>query len=181
MKCPQPFKLGRPAISQWPEINGPMCLFANGGVTYSHGMMVECSENGGYDIMYGTVESDSAYGNFIVKMITELIALENTAFSQPYYSVHPYAHLLRGEVRSFLKEFYNNVSALADRETYTFWEHQYQESPHKTHEEAWFLMRCRWLLYMDTNRKLQLLPAVPRKWLEDGKEIRFTGWHKNRR
>lgn len=164
-----------PAIAQWPEIAGPMCLFTDGGKTFSHGMMVECSENGCYDIMYGIVDPNSAYGSFIVKMVTELIALENTAFSQPYYSVHPYAHLLRGEVRSFLKEFYNNVSALADRETYTFWEHQYQESPHKTHEEAWFLMRCRWLLYMDAVHELRFLPAVPRKWLEDGKQICFEG------
>ena len=164
-----------PAIAQWPEIAGPMCLFTDGGKTFSHGMMVECSENGCYDIMYGIVEPNSPYANFIVKMVTELIALENTAFSQPYYSVHPYAHLLRGETKSFLKEFYNNVSALADRETYTFWEHQYQESPHKTHEEAWFLMRCRWLLYLDALHELRFLPAVPRKWLEDGKQISFKG------
>lgn len=164
-----------PAIAQWPEIAGPMCLFADGGKTFSHGMMVDCSENGCYDIMYGIVEPDSPYGSFIVKSVAEMAALENTVFSQPYYSVHPYAHLLRGEVHSFLKEFYNNVSALADRETYTFWEHQYQESPHKTHEEAWFLMRCRWLLYMDARHELRFLPAVPRKWLEDGKRIRFTG------
>ena len=164
-----------PAISQWPEINGPMCLFANGGVTYSHGMMVECSENGCYDIMYGIVDPNSDFGSFTIKAVTELIALENTSFSQPYYSVHPYVHLLRGETRSFLKEFYNNVSALADRQTYTFWEHQYQESPHKTHEEAWFLMRCRWLLFMDNTDTLQLLRGVPRAWLEEGKTISYSG------
>lgn len=164
-----------PAISQWPEINGPMCLFANGGVTYSHGMMVECSENGCYDIMYGIVDPCSDFGNFIIKAVTELIALENTSFSQPYYSVHPYVHLLRGETRSFLKEFYNNVSALADRQTYTFWEHMYQESPHKTHEEAWFLMRCRWMLFMDHSDTLQLLRGVPRAWLERGKTISYSG------
>ncbi len=164
-----------PAISQWPEINGPMCLFANGGITYSHGMMVECSENGCYDIMYGIVDPNSDFGSFTIKAVTELIALENTSFSQPYYSVHPYVHLLRGETRSFLKEFYNNVSALADRETYTFWEHQYQESPHKTHEEAWFLMRCRWMLFMDDEHSLQLLKGVPRAWLESGKTIAYSG------
>lgn len=162
-----------PAIAQWPEINGPMCLFANGGVTFSHGMMMECSENGCYDIMYGVVEPDSVFGSFIIKMVTELEGLENTLFSQPYYSVHPYVHLLRGETRSFLKEFYNNMSALADRETYSFWEHQYQESPHKTHEEAWFLMRCRWMLFMDNDSTLKLLWGVPRAWLTDGKIISF--------
>ena len=36
-------------------------------------------------------------------------------------------------------------------------------------------MRCRWLLYMDAGKQLNFLPAVPRKWLEDGKQIRFQG------
>lgn len=162
-----------PAIAQWPEINGPMCLFANGGKTFSHGMMVECSENGCYDILYGLLPPDSDFATFTIQAVTELINLENTSFSQPYYSVHPLVHLLRGETRSFLKEFYNNVSALADRETYTFWEHQYQESPHKTHEEAWFLMRCRWMLFMDQCGRLELLRGVPRAWLGDGKTISY--------
>ena len=96
-------------------------------------------------------------------------------FSQPYYSPHPYAHLRRGERNAFLKEYYNNVSSLADRETYTFWEHYYQVSPHKTHEEAWFLMRCRWMLYLEDGDHLAIMPGVPRMWLADGKSIAVSG------
>jgi hypothetical protein len=51
-------------------------------------------------------------------------------------------------VKPFLKTYYNPFSALADRETYTFWEHLYKVSVHKTHEEAWFLMETRWMLYL---------------------------------
>ena len=45
-------------------------------------------------------------------------------------------HLRRGEVKPFLKAYYNAVASLADRQTYTFWEHYFHASPHKTHEEA---------------------------------------------
>ena len=104
-----------------------------------------------------------------------MLAIDNVAFSQPYYCVQPYTNLNLGQIGAFLKEFYNNMSALADRETYTFWEHLYQVSPHKTHEEGWFLMRCRWMLYMDEYGKFQIFGAIPRAWMEDGKEISFNG------
>jgi hypothetical protein len=162
-----------PSYSPWPENIGMLCQFVNRKNCYSHGSMVPVSENGHYDIMYGIIEPDSVYANFITKMTTEIFFLNNTTFTQPYYSVHPFTHLLRGEVNAFLKEFYNNVSALADREVYSFWEHLYLVSPHKTHEEGWFLMRCRWMLYMDYFGKLSILPGVPRAWLNDGCVISF--------
>jgi hypothetical protein len=85
--------------------------------------------------------------------------------------MHPWVHLKRGEVKPFLKAYYNTFAGLADRETYTFWEHYYQVSPHKTHEEGWFLMQTRWMLYMEEDSALKLLPGIPRKWLEQGKRI----------
>lgn len=164
-----------PSNPSWPETDGALCLKSDKMLTFSHGSMVEISDGGHYEIMYGLIDKDSAYGKFVLKSTSELDFLDNTAFSQPYYSPHPYTHLLKGEVKPFLKEFYSLVSALADRETYTFWEHLYQVSPHKTHEEGWFLMRCRWMLFLDTFGELKLLPGVPRKWLENGKEISFCG------
>jgi hypothetical protein len=74
-------------------------------------------------------------------------------------------------VKPFIKTYYNTFSALADRETYSFWEHLYQVSPHKTHEEGWFLMETRWMLYLEDGQTLRLLPGIPRKWLEEGKKI----------
>ena len=93
---------------------------------------------------------------------------------QPYYSEHPMAHLQRGEVKAFLAAFYNGFSSLADRETYSFYECYNHPSSHKTHEEAWFLMQTRWMLYMEEGDTLRLLPGIPRAWLEDGKRIAFT-------
>ncbi len=79
-----------------------------------------------------------------------------------------------GMVKPFLKTYYNTFSALADRETYTFWEHLYHASPHKTHEEAWFLMETRWMLYMEDGSTLRLLNTIPREWMEDGKTIELN-------
>ena len=77
-------------------------------------------------------------------------------------------HLRRGEVKPFLKSYYNTVAGLADRDTYTFWEHYFGASPHKTHEEAWFLMDSRWMLYMERGEGLDLLPGIPRDYLQAG-------------
>ena len=95
----------------------------------------------------------------------------NAGFSQPYYCRHDWLHLKRGEVAAYLRTYYTQLAALQDRETYTFWEHYYGVSQHKTHEEGWFLMQTRWMLYMEEGSTLHLLPGIPRAWLEDGKRI----------
>ena len=99
------------------------------------------------------------------------ITRENAALSQPYYCRHDIAHLRRGEVKLFLKAFYNQFTALQDRQTYTFWEHYYHLTSHKTHEEAWFLMKCRWMLAYEEKNTLELFRCIPRKWLENGKRV----------
>ncbi len=103
----------------------------------------------------------------------ELFYQNNAAFSQPYYSRHDWIQAKLGLVKPFLKTYYNTFSALADRETYTFWEHLFHATPHKTHEEAWFLMETRWMLYLEAGSTLRLLNTIPRNWLEDGKTIEF--------
>jgi hypothetical protein len=108
---------------------------------------------------------------WLVKTHQELFTARNAAFSQPYYVRHDYAHLRRGETAAFLKTYYNQMSALADRETYTFWEHLFGASPHKTHEEGWFLMQTRWMLWLEEGTTLRLLTGVPRAWLAHGRKI----------
>lgn len=166
-----------PSVSPWPEYKGPLCLYAEGGDWYTHGsVLIRDSLIGPvWLFMQEVISVDELYGKFILDLITEHFNLRNVGFSQPYYSCHPYVHLKRGEVKPFLKEFYNGFSGLADRETYTFWEHYHHVSPHKTHEEAWFLMRCRWMLYMEDGETLNILPGIPRIWLENGKRISLKG------
>jgi hypothetical protein len=85
--------------------------------------------------------------------------------------------LRRGEVKQYLKTYFNQFASLQDRETYTFWEHYVGvgESQHKTHEEGWFLMQSRWMLWDEDHATdtLRLLSMIPRTWLESGKAIKL--------
>jgi hypothetical protein len=109
--------------------------------------------------------------NFLLGFYSELMYSRNTAFSQPYLSRHPWVHLRRGETKAFLKAYYTGLASLADRETYSWWEHYFHVSPHKTHEEASFLLQTRWMLYLEEGDTLSLLRGVPRAWLSDGQNI----------
>lgn len=151
-------------------------LHAEGGRWFTHGAMVSRDSMLGplYLIFQEVLEPGELAATFLLKYHCELMTKRNVAFSQPYYSRHPIAHLRRGETKPFLKAYYNTMASLADRETYTFWEHYFLASPHKTHEEAWFLMETRWMLYMERGETLALLQGIPRSYLENGKRIELS-------
>ncbi len=165
-----------PTVAPWTEYPGPLTLYAEGGNWYSHGTnTIRDILNVQYLILHGVIDPREQMAGFIADYFAEFLCSRNLAFSQPYYSPHCYNNLLRGEVKAFLSEFYNGFAALADRGTYSFWEHFFHASPHKLHEETWFLMRCRWMLYIEDGRDLKILPGVPRAWLQDGKAISVEG------
>ena len=70
---------------------------------------------------------------------------ENASLSQPYYCRHDYAHLCcarRGQI--VFKGFYNQLTALQDRESYAFWEHYHVGEPvQNTRRGSWMLMQVR--------------------------------------
>lgn len=117
------------------------------------------------------IEADEPAALNMLNYHADVLFQQNSSFSQPYYSRQDWLQARLGLVKPFLKNYYDSMAALADRETYTFWEHVFGASPHKTHEEAWFLMQTRWMLYMEEGDCLNLLKTIPRAWLEDGKEI----------
>jgi hypothetical protein len=166
-----------PSVAPWAEARGPLSLHVDDGDWFSHAAASLRDTLLGpiHLLIQEVVRPDEPYADFLLNGFSELFYLKNVAFSQPYYSTHPWAHLQRREVKAFLKEFYNGVSSLADRQTYSFWEHYHHASPHKTHEEAWFLMRCRWMLYLEAGDCLRLLPGVPRAWLQNGECIEVDG------
>jgi hypothetical protein len=166
-----------PALPPWAEYCGPVSLFAEGGNWYTHGAFVARDSLVGplYLVFQEVLGVDELPARWLLETHAELMTERNAAFSQPYYAPHARVHLQRGEVKPFLKTYYNTVAALADRETYTFWEHFQLISPHKTHEEGWFLMQTRWMLYLESGSDLYLLPGIPRKWLEDGKKLEMDG------
>ncbi|MCG3147439.1 MAG: hypothetical protein PCFJNLEI_00879 [Verrucomicrobiae bacterium] len=164
-----------PTCPAWAEARGPAALHVDGSTCNSHGATTCRDSLIGplYLIIQEVIDAKEWMGECLLKSHHELFTLQNAGYSQPYYVRHDYAHIRRGEAAAFIKTYYNQFSALADRETYTFWEHYFGASPHKTHEEGWFLMQTRWMLWLEDGATLRLLTGVPRAWLEHGKEIKL--------
>jgi hypothetical protein len=156
-----------PAMPPWPEADAPRALYLKPENFFSHGTFSVADALLGplYLVFCGILEPAEPEALMMMRSHSELFYQHNTVFSQPYYSRHNAIQLRLGWTKPFLKTWYNTFSALADRETYTFWEHLYHASPHKTHEEAWFLMETRWMLYMEEGPVLHLLRGIPRDWM----------------
>ena len=166
-----------PLLPPCTEDRGGTSLHALGGMSFSHGAISVRDALLGplWLVTAGILDANSLQADFLLKSNQAPFTVENAALSQPYYCRHDYAHLLRGEVKPFLKTYYNQMTALQDRETYTFWEHYYHISSHKTHEEAWFLWQTRWMLCMEQGTTLHLLRGIPRDWMGAGKRIEIDG------
>ena len=166
-----------PTVPPWAEARGLLSLYAERGSWFSH-LTFFCRDSllGPLHLIFQEViNPNEEAANLMMSYCTELMHTRNVAFSQPYYSQHPWVHLRRGEVKAFLKSYYNSLASLADRGTYTFWEHYPGVgSPHKTHEEGWFLMQTRWMLWMEQGQTLKLLSGIPRSWMESGKSIELN-------
>jgi hypothetical protein len=162
-----------PTAPPWTEARAPRLLYLEPDVYLSHGTFTVPDGLLGplYLIFCEVLDPSEQASQMMLKYHAELLYQRNAAFSQPYYSRHDWVQIKQGLVKPFLKTYYNSFSALADRETYTFWEHLHHVSVHKTHEEAWFLMATRWMLYLEEGQTLKLLPGIPRQWLEEGKTI----------
>ena len=166
-----------PTVAPWANYSGPVMLQAEGGNWDSHGTVTTRDSLLGpiYLLFQEVIDPHEPAASFLISYHNELMTIRNAVFSQPYYSRHDWAHLQRGEVKPFLKTYYNTVASLADRETYTFWEHYFGGSPHKTHEEGWFLMQTRWMLYLEKGDTLGFLRGIPRSFLAGGKRIDLDG------
>lgn len=164
-----------PTVSPWVGPSGPKCLFEDGQNWWTHGSISARDDVIGplHAVSEEVVGPHENMASFMLNYHTDLLFSRNVCGSQPYLSRHQYIHLLRGEVKPFIKAYYNTFAALADRSIYSFWEHFYHESPHKTHEEAEFLMQTRYMLYMEDGDTLHILRGVPRNWFENGKTIEF--------
>lgn len=162
-----------PTVPPWTEAKAMRLLYLNPETFLSHGTFTVSDAMLGplYLVFCEVLDPKEQASEFLLAYHTDLFYQRNAAFSQPYYSRHNWLQLKLGMVKPFLKTYYNTFSALADRETYTFWEHLYKVSVHKTHEEAWFLMETRWMLYLEDGKILNLLPGAPRKWFENEKRI----------
>ncbi len=165
-----------PSAPPWTEYPGPLALYAEGQNWFTHGAFgSRDSLIGALYLVIGEVLDPWESGaEALLKSHQQLFTVANAGFSQPYYVRHDFIHAMRGEAKAFLKTFYNQFTALQDRETYTFWEHYFHASQHKTHEEGWFLMQVRWMLWLEDGPSLRLLSCIPRRWMEDGNSVELN-------
>lgn len=162
-----------PTSAPWVEALGPQALYVNKNKVFSHGTFT------GLDAMLGplylvfceVIDPEEWYSTMLLEYNSELFLQENVTFSQPYYSRHNWLQMKRGMAKPFINTYYNTMAGMSDPDTYTFSEHTYENSIYKEHEEAWFLMQTRWMLYVEEGETLSLLKTIPRDWMGDGKEI----------
>ena len=183
-----------PTAPPWAEGCGPVAIFSEQIDWYSKARWNYYNRTGAqfwirdsllspqYLVFQEIIGLEEPAAEWLHAYHSDLFLKRNVASCQPYYSRHPWIHLKRGEVKAFLKAYYNTMAIQGDRDTYTFPEGIWRSvtkveetSPHKTHEEGWFLMQTRWMLYMEDGDRLTLLPGVPRAWLERGKIIELDG------
>nr|WP_321411981.1 hypothetical protein [uncultured Allomuricauda sp.] len=163
-----------PSAAPWAGGLGMRSLNLKGENFWSHGTFMTADALLGplYLVFCEVLQPEEKATKWLLDYHSDLLFKENTAPSQPYYSRHDFIEAKLGLTKPFLKMYYNSFSGLADRETLTFWEHVFEASHHKTHEEAWFLMQTRWMLYMEKDTEtLELLKLIPRSWMDDGKKI----------
>jgi hypothetical protein len=176
----------------WAEGTGPVGIFADNVDWYSEERRAYYNRTGAhffvrdsllgphYLVFQEILDLNEPAAHWLQEYHVDMFLKRNVASGQPYYSRHPWIHLKNGEVKAFLKAYYNTMAAQADRETYSFPEGIIRsvtgiekDSPHKTHEEGWFLLETRWMLYMEVDQTLQFLPGIPRTWLRNGKTIKL--------
>ena len=165
-----------PTAAPWTESVGLRALYLKKETFWSHGTFGVSDAMLGpmYLVFCEVLGVEEPAARMLLDYNSEIFYQDNAAFSQPYYSRHNWMQAKLGMTKPFLSTYYNTFAALADRDTYTFWEHLFKVSPHKTHEEAWFLMETRWMLYLEEGTTLKLFNTIPRKWTEDGKEIEIS-------
>jgi hypothetical protein len=94
-----------------------------------------------YLVFQEVIEPDEEAATIMLDYHSELMWSGMRVSVSPTWAGRRFAHLRRGETKRFLKTYYNTLASLADRQTYSFWEHYYHERPHKTAELAQFLMQ----------------------------------------
>lgn len=142
-------------------------LLTHPGETYSHQAYRHYDSLLGplWCVYLGILPVDGTYAQWLLEVAYQHMIGGGVAESQPFYSRHPEIHLLRGERNLFLNAFYSGITACADRDTLTFWEHTHRNSMHKTHEEGWALMQMRRMLWLEDGETLHLLAGIPDDWL----------------
>lgn len=157
-----------PLLPPWAEADGAACLHLEGEIVTTHGTaaLKDSLLSVPHLIRYGIVDPNSTLADIIVKSQKDVLLQKGAGFSQPYYNVIPFADLRRGNADDYVREFYYSLASLSDRETYSFWEHLFLATPHKTSEQGAFQARLRQMLAYEAEEEnmLVVLRGVPDCW-----------------
>ena len=164
-------------LPPWPEAPGPRLLYQKVENFRSHGTftLIDALCGPVYLVFCEVFDPDEPVSHTVMNYTAELMYQGHSGFSQPYLGRLNWWRALNGHVKPFIDAYYTTISAQADRQTYSFWEHLYRISSHKTHEVGGFLMDTRWMLYKERGDTLKLFSVIPRAWLEEDKQIRLDG------
>lgn len=101
-------------------------------------------------------------------------SLETSATANMFYSQDLAVVLLeQGRVEEFLRMFYAILAANVSHQTLTTCEWRSNTQPH-VHSIAGLIRMVRTMLVQERDGRLYLLQGVPRRWLEQGKEIKIA-------
>lgn len=159
-------------LPPWTEYTGDPAYHADGGVWTDHGTIFYRVQTNPplYCGIFGVLDCRSEEMTAMLLADQSPHTIRNASYCQPYYVRNDYAFAIRGEVKPFLATFYNQLAAIQDRETYTFFEHYYSV-PFKGHEEGWMLMQIRWMLFLEDGNELVFCGCAPRNWFKPGEKI----------
>jgi hypothetical protein len=96
--------------------------------------------------------------------------------NEPVYNPHATAYLLRDDVKPAIRAFYSMMACAFSHSTFEPVEHRWSWGQYfgpPSTDGAWFELYRRMLIHECDNNTLLLCQATPRKWLEDGKQIRI--------
>lgn len=89
---------------------------------------------------------------------------------QPYYTRNAEIYAMRGDVKPFVRSYFNSLAAMINPEVMTFWEHfRHSGAWDKTHETGYFLHQTRSMFVMERGNDLELAPLTPDYWLAPGR------------
>jgi hypothetical protein len=96
--------------------------------------------------------------------------------NEPVYNPHATAYLLRDDVKPAIRAFYSMMCCAFSHSTFEPVEHRWSWGQYfgpPSTDGAWFELYRRMLVHEWDDNTLLLCQATPRKWLEDGKQIRI--------
>ncbi|MBR4748375.1 MAG: NPCBM/NEW2 domain-containing protein [Abditibacteriota bacterium] len=116
----------------------------------------------------GTLSREAGYNPYS-RLISDVFNIGGFTKVQPYYARYGEAIARTGNVKLYLRNYFNTLAAHLNRENMTFHEHLAgTAAPNKTHETGYFLYHSRQLFADEDGDTLRLCRFAPREWFYDG-------------